>query len=57
MPLMSTVDLFEEKNMNQVVVGLLALGRQSQRVPGYTGPTIGMYGGKFYLVFRTQDVR
>jgi hypothetical protein len=27
--------------MNQVVVGLLALGRHARKVPGYTGPSIG----------------
>ena len=37
-----TVDLFEAKNMVQVVQTVHALGRASQRIPGYSGPSIGV---------------
>eukprot|EP01098_Paradermamoeba_levis_P012401 TRINITY_DN542_c0_g1_i4.p1 TRINITY_DN542_c0_g1~~TRINITY_DN542_c0_g1_i4.p1 ORF type:complete len:195 (-),score=68.50 TRINITY_DN542_c0_g1_i4:25-609(-) len=40
--LFQTVDLFEAKNMNQVVHCLHALGRASQKVPGFNGPFIGV---------------
>jgi hypothetical protein len=36
-----TVDLFEAKNMNQVVDGIHAVGRAAQKVSSYAGPTIG----------------
>eukprot|EP01102_Stenamoeba_stenopodia_P006461 TRINITY_DN1770_c0_g1_i2.p1 TRINITY_DN1770_c0_g1~~TRINITY_DN1770_c0_g1_i2.p1 ORF type:complete len:162 (+),score=49.27 TRINITY_DN1770_c0_g1_i2:70-555(+) len=36
-----TVDLFEAKNMNQVVHHIHALGRIAQRI-GFRGPTIGV---------------
>jgi len=39
--LFMTVDLFEEKNMTQVVQGIHSLGRACQKVEGYNGPTIG----------------
>jgi len=39
--LFMTVDLYEEKNMTQVVQMLYSLGRTCQKVNGYTGPTIG----------------
>jgi hypothetical protein len=35
------VDLFEEKNLNQVVQTIHSLGRASQKIQGYSGPTIG----------------
>jgi hypothetical protein len=37
-----TVDLFENKNMLAVVTNLHALGRRAQKVPGYTGPALGV---------------
>jgi transgelin len=40
--LFMTVDLFEAKNMVQVIQTLHSLGRQSQRVPGFPGPYIGV---------------
>jgi len=36
-----TVDLFEEKNMNQVILAIQSLGRQCRKVSGYNGPSIG----------------
>ena len=39
--LFMTVDLFESKNMGQVVQTIHALGRHSQRVSGFSGPYIG----------------
>lgn len=38
--LFNTVDLFEEKNMNQVVANLHVLGKHVRKVDGYTGPVI-----------------
>ena len=40
--LFMTVDLYEAKNMGQVIQTLHALGRHSQRVPGFPGPYIGV---------------
>jgi hypothetical protein len=39
--LFMTVDLFEEKNMNQVVLCIHSLGRACRRISSWTGPTIG----------------
>eukprot|EP00343_Euplotes_focardii_P006787 CAMPEP_0205823172 /NCGR_PEP_ID=MMETSP0206-20130828/15434_1 /ASSEMBLY_ACC=CAM_ASM_000279 /TAXON_ID=36767 /ORGANISM="Euplotes focardii, Strain TN1" /LENGTH=192 /DNA_ID=CAMNT_0053120103 /DNA_START=5 /DNA_END=583 /DNA_ORIENTATION=+ len=39
--LFMTVDLFEGKNMNQVVQCIHALGRHSRKVAGFAGPYIG----------------
>jgi len=39
--LFTTVDLFEAKNVPQVIVTLQSLGRISRKIPGYTGPSIG----------------
>jgi len=39
--LFQTVDLFEEKNFNQVVLAIHALGRVSRRVKGFAGPYLG----------------
>jgi len=39
--LFQTVDLFEDKNMNQVVSGIHALGRGAQKI-GFDGPVIGV---------------
>jgi len=39
--LFMTVDLFEEKNMNQVILTIHSLGRLSRKIPGYSGPSIG----------------
>lgn len=36
-----TVDLYEEKNINQVVLAIHSLGRHSRKIQGYTGPSIG----------------
>ena len=36
-----TVDLYEEKNMNQVLQTLVSLGRCAQKLPGYHGPLFG----------------
>jgi len=35
-----TADLYENKNMRQVMVGLNSLGRALHKVPGYSGPTV-----------------
>ena len=41
--LFGTVDLYEGRNMNAVLKGLLSFGRTIQRVaPEYTGPVIGI---------------
>jgi len=32
-------DLFEGKNMKQVVISIMAFGRQAQTIPGYKGPS------------------
>lgn len=40
--LFMTVDLYEAKNMGQVVQTLHALGRHAQKVPGFAGPYIGV---------------
>lgn len=37
-----TVDLFEAKNMVQVVQCIHALGRASQKIGGFAGPYIGV---------------
>jgi hypothetical protein len=37
-----TVDLFEGKNMAAVVTNLHSLGRLAQRLPGYSGPALGV---------------
>lgn len=37
-----TVDLFENKNMTQVVHHFHALGRAVQKLPGYNGPQLGV---------------
>jgi len=39
--LFSTVDLYDKKNIPQVIVTLQSLGRMSRRIQGYTGPSIG----------------
>jgi len=39
--LFMTVDLYEEKNLNQVITCIHSLGRASRRIPGYTGPNLG----------------
>jgi len=40
--LFETVDLFDEKDMNTVILCIFALGRTIQvSVPEYTGPTLG----------------
>jgi len=39
--LFMTVDLFEEKNLTQVVQTIHSLGRVSQKIKEYNGPTIG----------------
>lgn len=39
--LFQTVDLYEDKNMNQVIIGIHALSRQSWR-HDFTGPKIGV---------------
>ena len=36
-----TVDLFENKNMQAVLVNLQSVGRIAQSLPGYTGPAFG----------------
>lgn len=40
--LFMTVDLFEAKNLGQVVQTLHALGRHSQKAKGFAGPYIGV---------------
>lgn len=37
-----TVDLYEGKNMNQVVHHIHALGRVTQKLPGFNGPYLGV---------------
>lgn len=37
----STVDLYEENNMAQVVINLNALGRAAQKIPEFAGPHFG----------------
>eukprot|EP00276_Gloeochaete_wittrockiana_P014320 CAMPEP_0184351482 /NCGR_PEP_ID=MMETSP1089-20130417/43652_1 /TAXON_ID=38269 ORGANISM="Gloeochaete wittrockiana, Strain SAG46.84" /NCGR_SAMPLE_ID=MMETSP1089 /ASSEMBLY_ACC=CAM_ASM_000445 /LENGTH=193 /DNA_ID=CAMNT_0026684839 /DNA_START=70 /DNA_END=651 /DNA_ORIENTATION=- len=39
--LFMTVDLFEAKNMNQVIDTIHALGRSSRNVPSFAGPHLG----------------
>lgn len=39
--LFDTPDLYEERNMRQVVICVHSLGRVSHRVKGYTGPRLG----------------
>lgn len=41
-----TNDLFEASNMKQVLICLLSLGRQSEKVPGYDGPSLKSNTGK-----------
>lgn len=41
-----TNDLFEASNMKQVLICLLSLGRHSENVPGYDGPTLKSNTGK-----------
>ena len=36
-----TVDLFENKNMQAVLVNLQSVGRIAQSLPGYSGPAFG----------------
>ena len=36
-----TVDLFEDKNMNAVILNIHALGRVCQSIPSFDGPTLG----------------
>ncbi|KAL7643375.1 UNVERIFIED_CONTAM: hypothetical protein RMT77_006667 [Armadillidium vulgare] len=36
-----TADLFEKRNIPQVFLSLYALGRQTQKHPEWTGPTLG----------------
>lgn len=36
-----TADLFERRNIPQVVISLYSLGRQTQKHPEWTGPTLG----------------
>eukprot|EP00002_Diphylleia_rotans_P006359 TRINITY_DN15741_c0_g1_i1.p1 TRINITY_DN15741_c0_g1~~TRINITY_DN15741_c0_g1_i1.p1 ORF type:complete len:192 (-),score=44.85 TRINITY_DN15741_c0_g1_i1:187-762(-) len=40
--LFSPVDLYEEKNWPQVIQCIHSLGRVAQKVPGYTGPKLGV---------------
>jgi hypothetical protein len=35
-----TTDLYDNKDMRQVMVGLNSLGRALHRLPGYSGPTV-----------------
>jgi len=35
-----TTDLFDNKDMRQVMVGLNSLGRALHKLPGYSGPTV-----------------
>eukprot|EP00802_Teleaulax_amphioxeia_P007667 Tamp_07674.p1 GENE.Tamp_07674~~Tamp_07674.p1 ORF type:complete len:553 (+),score=41.17 Tamp_07674:650-2308(+) len=37
----TTDDLFEQRNMKQVILCLLSLGRRSYQIPGYCGPCLG----------------
>jgi len=37
-----TVDLYEGKNLTTVVTNLHSLGRLCSKLPGYTGPSIGV---------------
>lgn len=37
-----TVDLFEDKNMGQVIITIYALGREAQRPGKFDGPVIGV---------------
>jgi topoisomerase IA-like protein len=39
--LFQTVDLFEAKNINQVIQCIHSLGRQSRLVAGFNGPYLG----------------
>jgi hypothetical protein len=39
-----TGDLFEQSNMKQVVICILAVGRASASIPGYSGPSITTAG-------------
>jgi len=41
-----TGDLFEASNMKQVLICLLSLGRHSEDVAGYDGPTLKSNTGK-----------
>jgi len=50
-----TVDLFENKNMNQVVNHFHALGRAVQKLPGYNGPTIGVKESEKHVVDFTDE--
>jgi len=53
-----TVDLYEDKNMNQVIQSLHALGRISRTVPGYTGPSIGpKIADKHEVTFTEEQLR
>ena len=35
-----TTDLFDNKDMRQVMIGLSSLGRALHKFPGYSGPTV-----------------
>jgi hypothetical protein len=39
---LETNDLFEQKNLKQVLITLSALGRAAAAIPGYTGPTLAV---------------
>jgi hypothetical protein len=53
--LFQTVDLFENKNMNQVLLTIESLGRISRRVEGYTGPSLGPKLADKHSVNFTED--
>jgi len=53
--LFQCVDLYEAKNMNQVIFALHALGRASQKVPGFNGPFIGVKEADPHKVDFTQE--
>jgi hypothetical protein len=53
-----TSDLFEDKNLNQVRICLINLGRAAYHIDGYTGPCLGKpimaaRGGKHAAVTTT----
>jgi len=50
-----TVDLFENKNMNQVVYHFHALGRATQKLPGFSGPYIGVKESEKHEVEFTDE--
>ena len=39
--LFQTIELFEAKNMKAVIRNIHSLGRVAQKIPGYSGPTLG----------------